>query len=295
MAPQRGARGADVAAQHALPVAGRDGVEPLLHAGPDLVDDPLRDRVDERVLVREVVVERRPLDPELAREPARGERVRPLGVEQRDGGAHDLLAGLGSTGSGPRRTAAARSLLRDIDIEVALRALLRRRFKAATPGRGLYFDAETWGRDHFVAYPVPRELRRDPAATRRWPSGPSADLATIHDAPEDWLPGMTDAQKKDRLAAITYLRYLTEHVQRAPRRAQVLQTVPNGNWGYGADAVGALDASVEFPGFDGLGSTGSSPTAGSRRPAHKLWTSEDDYIYHFPEGNAGVARRSCAS
>ncbi len=116
------------------------------------------------------------------------------------------------------------------------------------------------------------------------------DLAAIHDAPEDWLPGMTDAQKKDRLAAITYRRYLTEHVRAHPDAVRFLQTVPNGNWGYGADAVGALDASVEFPGFDGLGLDWERPDRRLAPTAHKLWTSEEAYIHHFPEGNAGVAR-----
>ena len=155
--------------------------------------------------------------------------------------------------------------------------------------RGLFFDRESWGRDHFVAYggdtPYAEILRDAPMAGQA-----KADLAKIYDAPEDWLPGMTDVQKKDRLAEITYLDYLRDHVKAHPDALKFLQTTPNGNWGYGADAVGALDASVEFVGFDGLGLDWREPDRRLAPTGHKLWTSEDDYIYHFPEGNAGVVR-----
>ena len=155
--------------------------------------------------------------------------------------------------------------------------------------RGLFFDRESWGRDHFVAYggdtPYAEILRDAPMAGQA-----KADLAKIYDAPEDWLPGMTDVQKKDRLAEITYLDYLRDHVKAHPDALKFLQTTPNGNWGYGADAVGALDASVEFVGFDGLGLDWREPDRRLAPTGHKLWTSEDDYIHHFPEGNAGVVR-----
>ncbi len=148
----------------------------------------------------------------------------------------------------------AKRLLEDLDIKVdRFEKFFDSGFNAKHGlGRGLFFDKETWGRDHFVAYrgdtPYAEILRDAPMADRA-----KADLAKIYDAPEDWMAGMTDGQKKDRLAAITYLQYLTDHVKAHPDALKFLQTTPNGNWGYGADAVGALDASVEFAGFDGLG------------------------------------------
>ncbi|GAB2460476.1 NAD(P)/FAD-dependent oxidoreductase [Nocardioides hungaricus] len=155
-------------------------------------------------------------------------------------------------------------------------------------GRGLFFDEESWGRDHLTTWqggtPYSTILADAPMADQA-----KADLSAIYDDPQDWMPGLSDAEKKDRLAEITYLDYLRDHVGAHDDALKFLQTTPNGNWGYGADGVGALDASVEFVGFDGLGLDWSGdPDPRIAPTGHKLWTSEDDYIYHFPEGNAGV-------
>ncbi|MFE7328190.1 NAD(P)-binding protein [Streptomyces sp. NPDC057565] len=155
-------------------------------------------------------------------------------------------------------------------------------------GRGLFFDKESWGKDHLVTWqggtPYSTILEGAPMAAQA-----KADLAAIYDAPRDWMPGLSDQQKKDKLADITYLDYLRDYVKAHPDAQKFLQTTPNGNWGYGADAVGALDASIEFAGFDGLGlDWDGGPDPRIAPTGHKVWTSEDDYIYHFPEGNAGV-------
>ena len=186
----------------------------------------------------------------------------------------------------------ARGLLEDIGIEVKR---FERFFDADFAsrhklGRAIFFDKETWGRDH-LAVSAPGAKYADILRDAPMADQAKVDLAKIYDAPEDWMPGMTDAQKKDRLADITYLQDLTEHVKAHPDALKFIQTVPNGNWGYGADAVGALDASIEFAGFDGLGlDWDKGPDRRIAPTGHKLWPSEDEYIYHFPEGNAGVAR-----
>ena len=84
----------------------------------------------------------------------------------------------------------AKRLLEDLDIEVdRFEKFFDSGFNAKHGlGRGLFFDAETWGRDHFVAYrgdtPYAEILRDAPMADRA-----KADLAKIYDAPEDWMAG----------------------------------------------------------------------------------------------------------
>ncbi len=185
----------------------------------------------------------------------------------------------------------AKEMLEDLDIKVErFNRFFDSEFNARHGlGRGLFFDEETWGRDHFVSYQPGTgydEILKDaPMAEQA-----KIDLHKIINEPEDWMPGMTDKQIKDRLAAITYKQYLEEDVGAHPDAVKYLQTSPNGNWGYGADAVGALDASIEFAGFDGLNIDWDEPDRRIAPTGHKLYYSEDDYIYHFPAGNGGVAR-----
>lgn len=184
----------------------------------------------------------------------------------------------------------AKAMLEDVGIEVQrFNRYFDSDFNARHGlGEALFFDEETWGRDHFVRYPpetgYDRILKDAPMAEQA-----KTDLHRIMDAPENWMPGMNDREIKDRLAAITYRQYLEQHVRAHPDAVKFLQTAPNGNWGYGADAVGALDASIEFPGFDGLNINWDKPDRRLAPTGIKTYFSEEDYIYHFPEGNAGVA------
>jgi spermidine dehydrogenase len=62
--------------------------------------------------------------------------------------------------------------------------------------------------------------------------------------------------------------------------ANCLQGRPLGFFGLGCDAVPALDLrNFGYPGFDGLGLSAAD---------HPEW--QEPYIYHFPDGNAALAR-----
>ena len=68
------------------------------------------------------------------------------------------------------------------------------------------------------------------------------------------------------------------------------QTRTHGLYGIGIDAVGALECwAYHYPGFDGMN---LDPVANGRMSftARGDATPKPDYNFHFPDGNASVAR-----
>jgi spermidine dehydrogenase len=153
-----------------------------------------------------------------------------------------------------------------------------------------FYDKETWGRDQVVVHnsgtPLAEQLKDAPLADQA-----KRDLVMITDHPKDWLPGLSDTQKKERLTKITYAQYLTDTVHVHPDVVKYLQTLTSAEWGYGIDGVGAIDAWADgYPGFDGLKLDDSNPYKYNAPTEHQFWNSRVPYIFHFPEGGAGVAR-----
>ena len=155
---------------------------------------------------------------------------------------------------------------------------------------GAVFDRETWGRDH-VAFvgddtPVAEYLKGAPMAPEA-----KRDLEMLYEAPKDWLPGLTDTEKKEKLSGMTYARYLQDVAKVHPQAITLLSNESSGEWGYGADGLGAIDAwAEEYPGFGGLGLDRARPYKYNSPTVKRRWNASDPYIYHFPEGVAGVTR-----
>lgn len=152
---------------------------------------------------------------------------------------------------------------------------------------GVFFDRETYGTDELVYGDGPLEIIRGAPLQPRARS----DLLRIYGDSPDPLPGLSDTEKKERLTDVTYLEYLRRSVDPHPQALEYMQTISNDYWGYGIDAVGAIDAWADgYPGFDGLGLDYSRPFRTNAPSEHLAWYASDPYIHHFPEGNAGVAR-----
>ncbi len=151
----------------------------------------------------------------------------------------------------------------------------------------IFFGAEVWGVDKLV-------IRTEDTAewVNQTPLNDKAkaDLIALFDAPGDYLPDMTPEQRLEKLSQITYEQFLLEFVKADPQLVTFFQSSTNGYFGVGIDATTALDARGNYnPGFDGmdLGDTVSKFHSPSGRLA---FTDPDYYIYHFPDGNAGIAR-----
>jgi spermidine dehydrogenase len=150
-------------------------------------------------------------------------------------------------------------------------------------GTAAFFDKETFGEDRLItgmnATPWPEFLAKAPLTdvTRQ-------DIARVYTEKVDYLAGLSKDEKRRKLAKISYADYLTKFCKVHPEALPFFQTFPHDLYGVGIDAVSALACfespddyeSFTYAGFDGLG-----------LGEHEK---EEPYIFHFPDGNASVAR-----
>jgi spermidine dehydrogenase len=146
-----------------------------------------------------------------------------------------------------------------------------------------FFDRETFGEDRLVlgmgSTPWPEFLSKAPLSepVRR-------DIARVYAEKIDYLPGLSRQEKYARLAKMSYADYLTKVCKLNPKALPFFQTYPHDLFGVGIDAVSALAClengddykSFSYPGFEGL----------NIDEVEK----EEPYIFHFPDGNASIAR-----
>jgi len=159
-----------------------------------------------------------------------------------------------------------------------------------------FFDKETFGSDRLV---VGGPGRRSKADSEEWknflartPLAPKVqrDIARLADRAADYMPGLSSEEKKERLSGISYKDYLLKLAKVDPGVVPFFQTNTHGLYGVGIDAVSALDCWVlQFPGFQGLHlKPGAHPRMGFT--ARGYATPKPDYEFHFPDGNASIAR-----
>jgi spermidine dehydrogenase len=192
-------------------------------------------------------------------------------------------------------SAVAKGLLRDLGVEVArFEAAFDRAFYASMGlSRSLFFAREAFGRDVLVRGDL---LGRGPdALTARSNAGPAlrelverfpisaaskSQLVALYDETHDPLAGKSASEKIELLKRTSYRDYLTRACGCNEEVANCFQGRTLGFFGLGCDAVPAADVrAFGYPGFAGLALPVESNAA---------WN--EPYIYHFPDGNASLAR-----
>ncbi len=187
----------------------------------------------------------------------------------------------------------AKGLLRDLGVEIERfeTAFERALYPSLGLSRGVFFAREAFGRDLLVAGEPPAggidERSRRLANAKplgefvaAFPisSASKAQLLALYDDARDPLAGKTAEEKLEILKRTSYRDYLTGPCGCSEEVANCFQGRTLGFFGLGCDAVPAADArELGYPGFDGLRLSTQAPT---REP----------YIYHFPDGNASLAR-----
>ena len=161
-------------------------------------------------------------------------------------------------------------------------------------GPAYFFDKETWGTDRLVKRPDGRQALAQPdfLAATPLPSQARLDMGRLNGPNPDYFPGLSSAEKKQRLATMSYASFLLDVVKVHPDVLWFYQQTGAGSFVTGIDTLPALFAwEMGQPGFDGLGLEPTPPGMladlpggqhGRQRPGERA--------VHFPDGNATVTR-----
>jgi len=181
----------------------------------------------------------------------------------------------------------ARALLVDIGIQTDrfYKAYDQELYSSMKLGTAAFFDRETFGEDRLVpglgSTPWGEYLNKCPLSdTVR------KDIARAYTATDDYLPGLTVAQKRAKLAKISYADFLTQLIKVHPDALKFFQSYTNDLFCTGIDAVPALACYQEPDDYGGYAYAGFQGMNLSTEPPGK----EEPYIFHFPDGNASIAR-----
>ncbi|NUS08921.1 MAG: hypothetical protein HOV97_40920 [Nonomuraea sp.] len=117
-------------------------------------------------------------------------------------------------------------------------------FDGRPPG-SVMCDRESFGADALVAADRP-----GPPLARR----AVEDLRVLREDPPDWFPGLSQEDRQERLAGLTYSAFLLEVCGAHPDVERFCRTLPCAERAYDSRALGAVDAwAAGYAGFGGLG------------------------------------------
>lgn len=191
----------------------------------------------------------------------------------------------------------ARGLMDELGIHpAALEAKSYRKNIYKQLSSAVFFDKQTFGADRLVA---PAPGGRSGGSAEGWkgflekaPLSPEVrkDILRLEIEATDYFPGLTSAEKKDKLSRISYKNFLLDDVKVHKDVIPYYQTRTHGLFGVGIDAVPALDCWVlQQPGFKGLNlEPGPHPRMGYTPKGFA--SPKEPYEFHYPDGNATIAR-----
>lgn len=145
---------------------------------------------------------------------------------------------------------------------------------------GIYFDAAHFRQD-VVVKGDPYFGEADAASVvAQFPLSEEdkAALTQLFVNPENYFPEHSRQEIEAILGAMSYEHFLQHHVRLSKSARSVFQAYPADEWGYPYDGYAAIDGFHDgYPGFDQL-------------DLPEIEQEDEPYIYHFPDGNASIAR-----
>src|SRR5271165_4897682 len=171
----------------------------------------------------------------------------------------------------------AKALIRDLGVEVErnpefLNRVLEQKYSLSA---GTFFDKEHFGEDRLV-----KGNPRLPQFFAKAPLSDAArkDLVRLHGKNPDYMAGMSTHEKRAALAKMSYQDYLLNIAKMSPD-ALPFFIGAGGRNNKRVDTVPALEAAEHgLVGFNGLGLDLEESF------------NEGSYLFHFPDGNASIAR-----
>ncbi len=203
------------------------------------------------------------------------------------------LVGYGGsqTIDGPKNySPVAKQLLKDVAIDVQrfYEYYDQNFYQSRNLGAAIYFDRKTYGVDRVLPSPLggffgdatpdavaESNIRRIPIAR-----GAQDALLALLQGGIDYLPGKSEQDKIDLLRGISYVEFLQQYAGAPAELTALLRDTILPAWGVGWDALSALQAT--YSQNLGMGDLDIE--------AKSFFGSDEPYIFHFPDGNAGVAR-----
>ncbi len=184
---------------------------------------------------------------------------------------------------------ASRQLLMDVGIDVQRFYRYYDRTFDQTHGlrRGLYFGNGGYGRNLALPSALPGFFGSSPvdaaAIVAGYPLAASerAALLRLLSGPEDPLADVSPGARVDTLRRTSYSDYLRGPLGMPEAVVTLMRDIPLGLWGVGWDALSTLEAIR-------LGMPGIGPVDPELVDVGGY--GQEPYIFHFPDGNAGIAR-----
>jgi spermidine dehydrogenase len=170
----------------------------------------------------------------------------------------------------------AMGLLRELGIEVQrFETYYDRKFRESKGlRRGVFFDKQTFGVDRLVSgegQPTWDEyLKKTPLS-----EAARKDILRLQTERVDYLPGLSLEKKTARLKKMSYKAFLLDYVKVHSDVIRYYQQTTHSLWAMGIDAVDAFSCIEGTPVGLAMGIKACDT---------------EPYIYHFPDGNASIAR-----